>query len=48
MDGTQFTRTSWLSLTEIVTAQITLIAALLMWAGYAMWPILCVQLIGAL
>ena len=48
MDGIQFTRKSWASLTEMWTAQLTIIAALLMWAGYAMWPILCVQLIGAL
>ncbi len=46
MDANQFTRT-WASLTEMVTAEITLIAALLMWAGYAMWPFLCVQLLGA-
>jgi hypothetical protein len=35
-------------LTAMVTAQITLVAALLMWAGYAMWHILCVQSFGGM
>ena len=46
MDDTQFTRPDWYTLQETSLTNLTIMVALLSIAGYAMWPVLCVSMLG--
>jgi hypothetical protein len=50
MDDTQFTKplTLWYTLQETTLVNVTVMWALILIAGYAMWPVMCVTLLGAL
>ena len=47
MDDTQFTKPLWYTLQETSLTNLTILVALLSIAGYAMWPVLCVTMSGA-
>ena len=46
MDDTQDTKPGWYTLQETSLTNLAIMVALLSIAGYAMWPVLCVSMIG--